>query len=264
MLTEYAECDRSFTRSDALAKHMRTVHETEALRPSDPVPKHHSSNPSNKFQRLRLTIKAGNGSVGGGGPGSDKSAPASPSTIVQQAYPNPSETSYEHWNVSYIPDADGPDYIKQFPPDIQWTEEEEQMHPKDLLQLLQRQLTWAGEDAEELKKEIQELEVKRKEEWIAKELLLENAMEAEMAVVEQREGTQSSKQTLERPVLERMEQDAEITKSLELTEGSGGKPWWRDPEKLALKAKANGNAKPLDDDGDVEMAERPEAEPTAA
>jgi hypothetical protein len=33
------ECDRSFTRSDALAKHMRTVHETEALRPSDPIPK---------------------------------------------------------------------------------------------------------------------------------------------------------------------------------------------------------------------------------
>ncbi|KAG7147306.1 INO80 complex subunit 1 like protein [Verticillium longisporum] len=33
------ECDRAFTRSDALAKHMRTVHETEALRPSDPVPK---------------------------------------------------------------------------------------------------------------------------------------------------------------------------------------------------------------------------------
>ena len=33
------ECDKSFTRSDALAKHMRTVHETEALRPSDPVPK---------------------------------------------------------------------------------------------------------------------------------------------------------------------------------------------------------------------------------
>lgn len=40
------ECDRSFTRSDALAKHMRTVHETEALRPSDPVPKSHSNHPS--------------------------------------------------------------------------------------------------------------------------------------------------------------------------------------------------------------------------
>jgi hypothetical protein len=35
------ECDRSFTRSDALTKYMRTVHETEALRPSDPVPKSH-------------------------------------------------------------------------------------------------------------------------------------------------------------------------------------------------------------------------------
>ena len=41
------ECDRSFTRSDALAKHMRTVHETEALRPSDPVPKSHPLHPQN-------------------------------------------------------------------------------------------------------------------------------------------------------------------------------------------------------------------------
>jgi hypothetical protein len=44
------ECDRSFTRSDALAKHMRTVHETEALRPSDPVPKSHPNHPSHSRQ----------------------------------------------------------------------------------------------------------------------------------------------------------------------------------------------------------------------
>src|SRR5690606_30873357 len=37
------ECDRSFTRSDALAKHMRTVHETEGLRPSESVSKSNSS-----------------------------------------------------------------------------------------------------------------------------------------------------------------------------------------------------------------------------
>jgi hypothetical protein len=37
------ECDRNFTRSDALAKHMRTVHETEQLRPSDPQFKTHHS-----------------------------------------------------------------------------------------------------------------------------------------------------------------------------------------------------------------------------
>ncbi|EEB05053.1 Ino80 complex subunit Iec1 [Schizosaccharomyces japonicus yFS275] len=41
------ECDRSFTRSDALAKHMRTVHEADTLRPSDPIPKAHPMHPQN-------------------------------------------------------------------------------------------------------------------------------------------------------------------------------------------------------------------------
>ncbi|PHH60088.1 hypothetical protein CDD81_2132 [Ophiocordyceps australis] len=50
------ECDRSFTRSDALAKHMRTVHETEALRPSDPVPKSMQAGPS-KSSKLKIIIK---------------------------------------------------------------------------------------------------------------------------------------------------------------------------------------------------------------
>lgn len=39
------ECDKSFTRSDALAKHMRTVHETDPLRPSDPIPRTHPAHP---------------------------------------------------------------------------------------------------------------------------------------------------------------------------------------------------------------------------
>jgi len=34
-----AECDKSFTRSDALAKHMRTVHEIEVGRPQEVPPK---------------------------------------------------------------------------------------------------------------------------------------------------------------------------------------------------------------------------------
>ena len=63
--TACSECDRSFTRSDALAKHMRTVHETEALRPSDPVPKHHThlsaaaggtSAPASKLPRIKLKL----------------------------------------------------------------------------------------------------------------------------------------------------------------------------------------------------------------
>lgn len=39
------ECDKSFTRSDALAKHMRTVHESDPLRPSDPIPRTHPAHP---------------------------------------------------------------------------------------------------------------------------------------------------------------------------------------------------------------------------
>ncbi|KAM3450211.1 hypothetical protein MY3296_006320 [Beauveria thailandica] len=67
------ECDRSFTRSDALAKHMRTVHETEALRPSDPVPKSMQAGPPGKSSKLKIIIKtpqshghSGGGVVGGG------------------------------------------------------------------------------------------------------------------------------------------------------------------------------------------------------
>lgn len=35
----YIECDKSFTRSDALAKHMRTVHEIETGKPQDVLAK---------------------------------------------------------------------------------------------------------------------------------------------------------------------------------------------------------------------------------
>ncbi|RMZ89595.1 hypothetical protein DV736_g3172, partial [Chaetothyriales sp. CBS 134916] len=62
------ECDRSFTRSDALAKHMRTVHETEALRPSDPVPRGHAGGMSNGkdaanggIKRIKLIMGGGSG-----------------------------------------------------------------------------------------------------------------------------------------------------------------------------------------------------------
>lgn len=39
-MCQVPECDRSFTRSDALAKHMRTVHETEIMRDLDMKLKH--------------------------------------------------------------------------------------------------------------------------------------------------------------------------------------------------------------------------------
>ncbi|KAK8252013.1 hypothetical protein IWZ00DRAFT_469584 [Phyllosticta capitalensis] len=168
------ECDRAFTRSDALAKHMRTVHETEALRPSDPVPKHHSSNPSNKAQRLRLVFKNGVPEKAG------SPMPASP--MSQALGGQPAENEYEHNNVVYRPvdpaNPNGP-RVRKFPADIEFTQEELELSPDHLLRLLTRQCKWAQQEGDSLRQETERLEKRRLEEWISKELLLESVMEAE-------------------------------------------------------------------------------------
>ncbi|KAJ5490209.1 Zinc finger C2H2 [Penicillium expansum] len=56
------ECDRNFTRSDALTKHMRSVHETDTMRPIDSISKVHGTpasttgTPASKLQRIRLKL----------------------------------------------------------------------------------------------------------------------------------------------------------------------------------------------------------------
>src|SRR5690242_21618313 len=85
---------------------MRTVHETEALRPSDPVPKHHSSNPSNKFQRLKLVLtnEAKRPSESKG------STPASPASLhpapASSSHPTAAapDADHTHNNITYIQD----------------------------------------------------------------------------------------------------------------------------------------------------------------
>ncbi|KAK3044810.1 hypothetical protein LTS18_000295, partial [Coniosporium uncinatum] len=218
------ECDRSFTRSDALAKHMRTVHETEALRPSDPVPKHHSSNPSNKAQRLRLTF---------GKPAadkSDKSAPASPS-VAPSAGPLLDE--YDNSNVTFLPSAaDDDTYERHFPPDIQFTPEELAMPADQLFRLLRRQLHWATQDADELKAEEDELNKRRKHEWLAKELALENIMEAELAIMETtRDGLGPPDFSDE--LKDRLLDDVRPSMQLRLTGSANNmqRVWWRDSGK---------------------------------
>jgi hypothetical protein len=96
---------------------MRTVHETEALRPSDPVPKHHSSNPSNNKQRIRLILNANDKKLDKGStPGSPASHSHPPSAPIP---PPPSDVDYAHNNVIYIQDLAAPSAptMVQFPPD---------------------------------------------------------------------------------------------------------------------------------------------------
>lgn len=55
------------------------------------------------------------------------------------------------------------------------------MRSDQLFALLRRRVRWAEDDGAELRDDLEALEAKRKEEWQAKELVLANVMEAELA-----------------------------------------------------------------------------------
>jgi hypothetical protein len=218
------ECDRSFTRSDALAKHMRTVHETEALRPSDPVPKHHSSNPSNNKQRLKLILNAGDGKKPEKG-----STPASPSSHSHPttAPPPPPDVDYAHNNVIYLQDlaiSNAPTMV-QFPPDITFTDRELAMPAPDLFQYLRRHFQFVQQESDELRAQADLLEKQRKEEWETKELLFENLMEAQVAT-ERRE--RADRGEPEDEAFDAVAHDAIPAKALPIQPKNGKLPWWRE------------------------------------
>lgn len=142
---------------------MRTVHETEALRPSDPVPRNHSAAQA-KPQRLKLIM--------------NRKPPAGERSNGDGADVDDDATIYTNT------DADGDAQSSlpfEYPPDIQFTEEELAMSPSELFRLLRRQVYWSEEENQELRDEVEALEARRKEEWQAKELVLANVMEAELA-----------------------------------------------------------------------------------
>lgn len=144
---------------------MRTVHETEALRPSDPVPKHHGGTLF-KPQRLKLIVnskppQSDNRGVDSGDVSIDDDATiGATSDINPDTFPAPPF---------------------EYPPDIHFVENELSMRPNELHGLLRRQVQWAQEEGSELRQEVEALEKKRKEMWQAKELVLENLMEAELS-----------------------------------------------------------------------------------
>jgi hypothetical protein len=149
------ECDRSFTRSDALAKHMRTVHETEALRPSDPVPRGHTGGISNggtgNLRRIKLIVNGSN---------SSEKRPS----IVGELPPLPSSGVVgENGEVDGL-DMDSvpfelPVRDDYYPVDITENMDvyEKSMPPSQYFRVLRRQMMWADEESKELDKELQEL-----------------------------------------------------------------------------------------------------------
>ena len=214
---------------------MRTVHETEALRPSDPVPKHHSSNPQNKSQRVRLTFKGlGVPAANGNGdivpkveaPKSIKSKASTPASPPPGLAIPPADLDYEHSNVVFLPPLiEGQEAVKQFPPDVHFTPEELAVPPRQLLDFLRRQLAERIEDGDDLRKGLEELDTRRKQEWLAKELVLENVMEGELATVE-RKAELTPLMAEDAAVLRVMKED--VRPALELRIQGEQMPWWRE------------------------------------
>lgn len=210
---------------------MRTVHETEALRPSDPVPKHHSSNPTNNKQRLKLVLnneakKLPQDKASTPGSPSSHSHPPNSATIPPAA--PASDHDYAHNNVVYLQDLASPSgpTLVQFPPDIEFTADELRKPANELFQLLRRQLQWATKEGEQLRAEAEELERQRQEEWQAKELLFENFMEAQAATERRRRIEEGMPEDMEG--WQSVENDILPSKSLPIAPKDGKLPWWRE------------------------------------
>lgn len=200
---------------------MRTVHETEALRPSDPVPKHHSSHQLKQQpgQRIKLVFSKNANGVQGQSEAPDKSNASTPAPNA-----NANELDLDKDNVIYIAGPSGHDEDRtiQFPTDISFTEDEASMPADHLYRLLRRQLHWAQEEANQLKTEVSDLETKRKEAWTSKELVLENAMDVE-SIVMTLKGIPTGPDG--EFVRSRIREDIKPGRALEI---NGKKPWWRE------------------------------------
>ncbi|KAI4211127.1 MAG: hypothetical protein LQ351_006026 [Letrouitia transgressa] len=181
------ECDRSFTRSDALAKHMRTVHETETLRPSDPVPRSHANQkpqriklfvrdpppPDGSSNHLEIPLSSPHSNGGGVGVGHLENSLAQ---IPENA--SDEDVTMNDDDDATLPPSSSP---SPYPSSMALSPTSASMPPSQLFRLLRRQVRWTEQENEALKQEVIGLEKKRKEEWTRKELVLLNVFEAEVS-----------------------------------------------------------------------------------
>ncbi|KAL2023241.1 hypothetical protein VTK56DRAFT_3364 [Thermocarpiscus australiensis] len=149
------ECDRAFTRSDALAKHMRTVHETEALRPSDPVPKSmQSAGAASKSSKLKIIIKTPQSHAAGQDDTADDGS---------------------------VGDDSSGEMFTPLTEDQGFTAKELAMPLERLMKLCRLQVKWAEEEGERLRAECKAWEELYKQEWLEKEVLLDQVVQNEQA-----------------------------------------------------------------------------------
>jgi hypothetical protein len=188
---------------------MRAVHLGEALKLAEHSLRGNQA-PQAKPQRIKLTLS--------------KKPPASDLTAhgdVQGTMPSGGDDA-PHASMAT---AHG------YPPDCGLTTEELNMPPRDLFRLLRRKIHWAEQERDRLKQDCGRLEKARKQEWLAKELVLANIMEAELAV--HLKGRETEPGVLE--AAKRLKDNYLPVKPLPMT---GETTWWREPWESAGEAVA--------------------------
>lgn len=180
LLTTGLECDKAFTRSDALAKHMRTVHEPESIRPG-PGTAGVLEPPS--MAKKSVKLKLNNGLQ------SQPRYPGNPNdfTLEKDKHGHDIDPSPANDNITYVPayhPATGqPGFMIHYPPDVHFSSYESSIHADQLMRLLRRQLKWAHAEGKEMENTIKELEAVRRKEWVDKEALLRALIDLEEAKV---------------------------------------------------------------------------------
>lgn len=133
---------------------MRTVHETEALRPSDPVPKSlQSGGAAGKSTKLKIILRT------------PQSHAAGQEDAVDDGN-SEDESPAERFTPLFEKDG--------------FTARELNLPLAKLAVVCKKQLQWAQEDSETLKQECKKWEEVAKKAWLEKEVLLQQTIESEL------------------------------------------------------------------------------------
>lgn len=130
---------------------MRTVHETEALRPSDPVPKSMQTQSGPKSGKLKIIIKTPQSHAAGQDDAVDDGDTAS----------------------------DMADFFTQLTEHQGFSPQELNMSIKSLYRLCVGELKWTKKDRDSLKRRCKEMEEAYRQEWLEKETLLDQVIQIE-------------------------------------------------------------------------------------
>ena len=116
----------------------------------------------------------------------------------------------------------------QFPPDVSFTPAELALPADALFHSLRRTLQFATEEGEALRLEADALEKQRKAEWDAKEVLVENYMEFQIAKTKRDRVEQGLTEEFEG--LDVADSDAGPSRKLAVEAREGKLPWWREDQ----------------------------------